>query len=210
MAEQNPAQTIFTFAQVPTVEPFLVLSRSGKAFGLSIASSTGAILIVHVDRPGNPFFMAPGSRRVLPERFKTLFLQRPTTPIAVPADASRNYIIDISERAEDIVYGPLPAKLAGTASDAPNVTRQSLGNAVSPALQLIGSNPNRTGVRISNQGASSLVYGYSNAVTFSSGANLGRLLGPGNATDILPVTAAIFAVGQVAGPIDVVIEEFTS
>lgn len=212
MFEMNTRQVITTHDLIPYVAPFKLVPLAGKVIGFNPASSAPGYVIVHVDKPGNPIILTLGTKRVIPVRFEQLFLQLPNgSPYGVisPQDATRAVILDVGETNEDIQYGPLPANALQAGADAPAVTRIALTNAVGPAATLIAANPNRRGVIITNQsGGPSMVYGFANTVTYASGAALGRLLAPGQTSLFLPTTSAIYGVLEVAGPGDVVIEEY--
>jgi hypothetical protein len=98
------------------VTQFTKIEQSGKAVGLNPASDASAVLIVHVNEPGNTFYVTPGMPKPIPEGFDVLFLERPTQP-NVPNRADLFYIIDVSDKSDGIVYGPLPPSTANSGAD---------------------------------------------------------------------------------------------
>lgn len=154
----NTRQYRFPFSTLNTnvtdLANYYLIDQPGMAFGLNPASDPSAVAIVHVDYPGNPVYITPGTPKDIPAGFTRLYLERPTQP-PVPNRADLYYIFDTSDRVGGVQYGPLPLGLLHSGADdytAPGaqlVTRINGGAAGVPTV-LMAAQPGRRSVTITN------------------------------------------------------------
>lgn len=191
-------------SQVATLGYYVVATR-GRSIGLNPATDSRGILVVHVDKPGRPFYLTPGSRKVLP-RFERLYLERPTQP-AVPSRSDLYYLLDVSESPELIDYGPLPpASLVAGADNvqgAGQVPVTSLG-AAGALTALLAAQPGRLEATVENvsTGGQTVYVTRSTVGPVTIGTDTGMLaeLAPGESASF-KWTGAIYAWADAAGAV---------
>lgn len=137
----NTRQYRYPFATLNTsvvdLSNYVLIDQPGWWFGLNPATDANGVAIVHVDAPGNPVFLTPGSTKFIPQGFTRLYLERPVQP-AVPARTDLYYVFDVSDQENPLSYGPLTA--AALSSGADNFT----ANGKQSVLAVVGVDANAT------------------------------------------------------------------
>jgi hypothetical protein len=201
-AEQQTRQFSRTWDQVSTADPYTEIALSGRVIHVNMATSPGALFAFHVDQIGRPVYLSRGYTKVCKRPFRRLYVQRPTTPLAVPADANRLLVVDVGENPDDVRPGSDdPYAGSGLGSSNPSSSRLS---ATAAAVKVFSADPSVRGLRVKNlDPAEVLCYGFANTLTNANGFEVYA----GDVQEI-PVNCDLYVIRKAAANVPFQLEVF--
>lgn len=186
-ATRAPWSRSIPFSRVDTASP-LEVAAAGLTFGVANTSDPPGELYVAFQDPQLFQLVAPGHTVEATAPFSRVWLLRPAT---VPADASRSWVIDVSQQ-KGFSYGPATPRSLRAGAEQLNWLEASVTNA---AAAMVATRVGRTSVKARNLSTVNTVYLGGAGVTTANGYPLE----PGQELEIA-YSGPLYAIAAVAGP----------